>query len=291
MLELPVSKDIKELYKEKNMEFTDSEKATIFWNSLLPFNEILEGLKEISETTDDEVLKVQIQKCFDEEREKEMAFMNRDSIYIHSVKLDEADDFESVFVSVDAAILYGKENCEATFEICKMIPEDRLESRSKEGGILGGNAVFKKDGTIIDCRCYDSYDTEITIMNAVEPDDFREAYIEVLNPFEYGDIVHVMGDTRLAIVVTSQEYWKEYKTRVKHIMPQNYDMNSLTVEFLYPDGEFSHGHPNIFLLEKVTEWEDEKEWELLQAVSALMKGKGWIEEVIDKYRTNKWDKE
>lgn len=75
------------------MEFTDSEKATIFWNSLLPFNEILEGLKEISEMTDDEVLKVHIQKCIDEEREKEMAFMNRDSIYIHSIKLDDADDF------------------------------------------------------------------------------------------------------------------------------------------------------------------------------------------------------
>lgn len=79
-----------------------------------------------------------------------------------------------------------------------------------------------------------------------------------MNPFEYGDIVHMIGDTRPAIVVTNQEYWKKYKTRVKHIMPQNYDMNSLTVEFLYPDGEFLHGHPNIFLLEKVTEWEDEK---------------------------------
>lgn len=34
MMELPISKDIKEYYKEQNMEFTDSQQATIFWNSL-----------------------------------------------------------------------------------------------------------------------------------------------------------------------------------------------------------------------------------------------------------------
>ena len=107
----------------------------------------------------------------------------------------------------------------------------------------------------------------------------------------YCDIVHIMGDSRPAIVVVSQEQWKVTKERQKQSMfPLNYDSNDLTVEFLHPDGEFSHGHPDIFILEKVTQWEDEKEWKLLQAVSNLMKGNGWVEEVLNRYHDNKWDK-
>ena len=40
----------------------------------------------------------------------------------------------------------------------------------------------------------------------------------------------------------------------------------------------------------MTRWKDEKEWKLLQAVSDLMKGKGWVEEVLNRYYDNKWDK-
>lgn len=40
----------------------------------------------------------------------------------------------------------------------------------------------------------------------------------------------------------------------------------------------------------MSEWEDKKEWELLQSISALMKGKGWVGTVLDKYHANKWDK-
>lgn len=47
MMELPISKDIKGYYKVQNKEFTDSEKATIIWNSLLPFNKKLEALEEL----------------------------------------------------------------------------------------------------------------------------------------------------------------------------------------------------------------------------------------------------
>lgn len=156
--------------------------------------------------------------------------------------------------------------------------------------MMGGEAKFKKDGTVIECWCYHSREMEVAVINAIEAVDFEEAYIDVLNPFEYGNIVHIIGDSRPAIVVVSQKEWKrrkEHQKRSKY--PPNYYSNSLTVEFLHPDGEFSHGHPDIWELEKVSEWEDKKEWELLQSISALMKGKGWIEEVICKYHTNKWN--
>lgn len=291
MMELPISKDIKEYYKERNMEFTDSERATLIWNSLLAFNEKLEALQDILDSTADEVLKEQIEKRLEIEREIERTFMIHDSDYVHSVMLDDVKNSDSVFASIDAAILYGKENCEKTFKISKAILEDKLESDTEERIFLRGEAKFKKDGTMIYCACYHSKEIEVTISNAIDSAGFEDAYISVVNPFEYGDIVHIMGDSRPAIVVVSQEQWKGTKERQKQSMfPLNYDSNNLTVEFLYPDGEFSHGHPDIFILEKVTQWEDEKEWKLLQAISSLMKGNGWVEEVFSSYRGNKWDK-
>jgi len=67
----------------------------------------------------------------------------------------------------------------------------------------------------------------------------------------------------------------------------NYYTNTLTVEFLYPDGEFGHGHPDILALEKLEEWDNEKEWNLLKSVSDLMKGNGRISEVLNDYNHNK----
>lgn len=58
MMELPISKDIKEYYKERNMKFTDSERATLIWNSLLPFNEKLQALQDILDSTADEKEKI-----------------------------------------------------------------------------------------------------------------------------------------------------------------------------------------------------------------------------------------
>lgn len=70
-------------------------------------------------------------------------------------------------------------------------------------------------------------------------------------------------------------------------LPLNYYTNAITVEFLYPDGRFSHDHPNIFALEKIEHWDNENEWKLLQSVSDLMKGKGFIESVFKHYERNK----
>ena len=45
MKELPVSDCLKEHYKKHNAVFTDSEQATIFWESSLPVSEKLDALR------------------------------------------------------------------------------------------------------------------------------------------------------------------------------------------------------------------------------------------------------
>lgn len=291
MMELPIAECMKEHYKKNNATFTDSERATLFWQSHLPLSERLAALREILDATEDKELKEQIQKRLDAEAEEEKAFMLRDSDYVHMVFLDDAKNAESVFVSVDAAIAYGKENCDETFKINKEILEDRLDddADAEQGLLLGGEAEFKKDGTLLSCRCWGLKEPDVVFINDIEPEGFEEAYIPVLNPFEYGDIVHIIGDDRPAVVVTSKEQWNESLERIAKsgIMRLNYYTNALTVEFLCSDGEFSHGHPNILHLEKVEHWEDEDEWNLLTAVSELMKGNGWAEPVFAFYQTNK----
>ena len=160
----------------------------------------------------------------------------------------------------------------------------------EEGVFLYGRAVFKMDGTLVSCECCSPRKIEFKVINSIEPVGFEEAYIPVLNSFEYGDIVRIIGDTHPAIVVTSRDYWKATKERQKQSeFPQNYYSNTLMVEYLYSNGVFSHGHPDIFALEKVEYWDNEKEWKLLQSISNLMKGKGRIEEVFVKCQAHKVD--
>lgn len=62
MIKLPISDFMQNYYQEKGTTFTDSERATIFWNTVLPLPkaEILDLLKEIADTTKDNCLKTQI---------------------------------------------------------------------------------------------------------------------------------------------------------------------------------------------------------------------------------------
>ena len=283
MIELPIAECMKEHYKEQGAEFTDSERATIFWNSWLPIEDKLNALREIHDTTKDEILKDQIKERLKTEDEVIKAFMYCDDDYVHLVILDDCNDAERVFVSVEAAIAFGKEECDETFRIRKEIIDDRVSS-SEGNLLLGGCATFKKDGTLFACRCYNDRGINGVFLNCVEPQGFEEAFVPVLNPFEYGDIVRIKGDSRPAIVMTSQERWNETRERIKKSeFPLNYYRNTLTVEFLYSDGEFEHGHPDIFDIEKLDQWDNKNEWDLLRSISRLMKGEGWIEAVFDHY--------
>lgn len=291
MLDLPISDYLKAYYKEKNVTFTDSQKASIYWNSSLLQCEKVAALQELFHHTEDNVLKEQIREKLDIQAKTEEYFMKQDDNYVYLVVLDDAEAANNVFVSLDNALLYGKENCEENFKISKMILEERLASvTSDEGSLPGGMAGFKKDGTLLFCVCYDSREIEFTLVGAEEPTSFENAYIPLLNPFEYGDIVRIQGDSIPAIVVTPSDEWYETLERTKESGCSflTYDSNTITVEFLYPDGEFSHDHLNIPDLEKIEEWEDEKEWNLLKAISDLMKGKGQVGTVFKNYNRNKF---
>ena len=270
MIDLPISENIKGHYIKHNVSFTDAQKATIIWQSRLSLTERLNSLSEILNSTTDEQLKSQIQRRLDHENGILRHFFKEDHHDIHEVYLDHEYHSAQVFRSLTEAINYGKENCKESFQICEETSDQHTNSSHNTS--IGVTVDFLKDGAIISCFYYGSEEDDENCLHMSESNSFEEAYFPVLNPFDRGDIVRIIGDKRPAIVMTSQEDWNKFQEHIKQFTyPPTYDTNSVTVEFLYPDGEFHHGHPNILYLEKLEHWDNEETWQFIQKVSERIK--------------------
>ncbi len=297
MVKLPMSDYMWNYYREKGISFTDSEQATILWNSVfpLPKAEILEGLKEIADKTADRILQTQIYERLDAERETTKLFEKNDGrCFFICESGDNSTETEwqgRYFTTLEAAVAYGREESQGTFKVEKEAFWDKPGDcrTDDEPDIMGGCAWYTKDGELLDCGCY-SLASEVSInFSCGDPSRFEDAYIPLQSPFEIGDIVRIVGDTRPAIVQVSQEQWirdLEWNADGARTIPPAYDNTRLTVEFLDEDGELYHGHPCLLSLEKIGRWEDELEWNLLQAASRLIKGEGSLDEFLYDYHQN-----
>lgn len=296
MIKLPISNFMQNYYQEKGITFTDSERATILWNSFLPLPKakILDSLKEIADTTEDNRLKTQIYERLDAERDVEQRFSRNDGgCFFICTPSDEDPKEEWVsyyFSTLEAAITYGKEESLGIFKIEKKIFEEcRTDDASDKENVVDGSAWYTKDGQMIHSE---SFPYTLGIRGDVGYRDssrFEGAYIPLQNPFEIGDIVRIVGDSQPAIVQESREQWNcllERNIRDPRRFCAAYDSNCLRVEFLRGDGEMFHDHPHIMSLEKIEHWEDELEWELLQSVSRLIKGEGEMDDFLYCYHEN-----
>lgn len=289
MKRLPMSDFMWNYYQSHNVSFTDFQQATIIWNSDLPMSEILDALREIASTTTDEVLKEQIRERLAAEAENERIFLENDGRYLFIFVPDDESKWGSrYFSTLDAAIAYGKEHSKETFQIRKESFADKFDGSAANNDsdkmCVGGQARYTKDGVLLEYAYY----TEGISFSHPHPSRFEDAYIPLQNPFELGDIVKIVGDSRPAIVEVSQEDWKrdlERNTNGSRKIPPNYDNISLTVEFL-DGGEMYHGHPSILRLEKIDQWDDKLEWNVLQEASQLMKGTGSLEDFLYNYHQN-----
>ena len=132
-------------------------------------------------------------------------------------------------------------------------------------------------------------------------------YVSVPHPFRRGDIVvcyaycpaftnsgEHKGKYEIGIMrsFSDDEDWTEWdndvKTRLKSVT--DFSDVSTTVEFLYPDGSFSHEHPNPMELEFARDVEgalpeDTPKTDYLEVASDLMKGDGSIE-LFQMYRND-----
>lgn len=300
MIELPMSDFMQDYYKEKKITFTDSEQATILWNSVvtLPKAEILNALMEIADRTTDGCLKVQIYERLNTERETEKCFRENDGRCFFICAPDESDKEAEwqgrYFTTLETAVAYGREESQGSFKVEKEVFWDKLngggiDDDPDETDITVGCAWYTKDGMLLDCECY-PYTSEISVIfSHGNPSRFEDAYIPLQSPFEIGDIVRIAGDSRPAIVQVNREEWNcglKRNTNGSRTIPPSYDNTRLTVEFLDDSGEMYHGHPYILSLEKIDQWEDELEWKLLQSAARLIKGEGGLDDFLYYYYQN-----
>lgn len=291
MTKLPISDFMWNYYQSQGITFSDSERATIIWNSTLPESEILNALREIAARTSDEVLKSQIHERLDAQAEHERCFTEKGSRYFFVFVPDDEDEWESCyFADLDAAIAFGKGHSKETFKILKEPFSDKFHDcdveRDTDAIYMGGQASYTKDGVLIDCKCY-SEKISISFSHPY-PEYFEDAYIPLQSPFERGDIVRIAGDSRPAIVQVSQADWQrglQRNTDGSRMLPPTFDNTSITVEFL-DNGEMYHGHPCILFLEKLENWYDKLEWNLLQSASGLIRGEGSLDAFLYYYHQN-----
>lgn len=299
MIKLPMSDFMRNYYQQNGITFTDSEQATILWNSVIPLPkaEILDALKEIADQTKDNLLKTQIYERLDAERKVERRFRENDGRYFFICtpsentlegEWDRGKEWDSsYFTTLEAAIAYGKKESDGIFTIEKRIFEDYLtddnqEDNTDEADAVPVNAWYTKDGTQIQCSCWPyEFGVRGKLGEYGDPSRFENAHICLQNPFEIGDIVRDVVRLQPAVVQTSQETWNRCLERDHH-----FEDNNIRVEFLWHDGEMGHDHPHILSLEKIDRWDDEFEWELLQSAGWLIRGEGEIDSFLDCYRKN-----
>lgn len=116
---------------------------------------------------------------------------------------------------------------------------------------------------------------------------FESKFFAFPNPFNRGDLVCVAGDSELGVVHTSQAEWSDFLERVRNGLYVDSSDICITVEFLHERGEIFHGHPNPLTLEKVVDWPDKQEWELMKYAGELLNGNGTLDYFLSLYDKNR----
>lgn len=229
------SETVRKYVMETGWTFTDREKAILLMMSDIPLKEQHARLRALRDNTEDSVLKERLTQYLDSEDKgiRELK-ENADRRYIYVLKLcDSAErDYYTVgyFYDYDAAYKCGLKKYQElklySFEVEKyLIQETPEEDKCRVAEIRFKNG---KDYTF----------------SAYDPDyDYRyfEAYFEVPNPFERGDIVKIdcRGTEEYGIVETSQKEWKEdvkrFSVNEDGVLPN--DITDIIINVAIPDSD------------------------------------------------------
>ena len=122
---------------------------------------------------------------------------------------------------------------------------------------------------------------------------YENDYVTIPYPFRSGDLVYVIGDEKRIGVFCSckddkdfEDFEKKAHKELSDIVDWS-DSGRTRVEFLYPDGSFSHDHPYCFVLEPVEFSKDFKKGDpykiALTIASELIRGTNSSIECLQMY--------
>lgn len=277
------SKDVRNYIIETGWVFTDEQKAVLLVYGCEPLKEQHSHLQKLKNNTTDRDLQKRIAGYLNREDLRFQAFKeNKDKAYIYILKVKEEDiSYSSIlpteyFFDLDMAYECGRET-----DLPFMIEKYLVEAPEITGRYDPTTTFleFDKDGEAV---CFSGKIPDDEIIS----EDFQ-AFFEVPNPFEQGDIVRLAGTEDYGIVATPQEWWKrdlaKYKTAewIQKGIEMDFSDAQIVVEFLNDDGTFSHAHINPICLERYQPKEDRKQYspmdELLISASLLHQGEGSLD--------------
>lgn len=270
------SKDLKEYLKRMQYELSDSEKATLIFNSGLPLTKIMEELKLLSETTKDCTLTLQIRERIEYENFLYNSFCDGDETVIFHLETKEEEGYEhnGLFKTLTAAINFAN-TLNKEYNIYKRRVYTDDTPIKDELGTASYNAM----GELMSCWCKDVQNEKI---DSIEWNNrFEGAYLSMPFPFRKGEIVRRIstGDVGIVMGPKSDEEMEEHHKRVINIYHGDFSDTAITVEFLDDSKEkpvFWHGHIMPSDLEYYEE-KQERRKELLRVASNLIKGCGSLE--------------
>lgn len=238
------SKDYRKFLKESAVSLSDWELAALIYNNPHRFYpEKAAALAKLREATQDESLKVQLEKKLftEEELYKEFQRNSGNACYVLSVQYQKEFGEEGLYLDFAAAHQSGMLE-QAAFRIEKKRFQDK--TKQWKSGDVEGCVEFQKNGEpgrlLWLCRVGEK--------EPLEKDGekrFEDRYPDLPLLFRRGDLVHVVGTERYGIVdgPENDEEEMHYRKKAKH---WDYSDFQVPVNLMY-DGKrflsvFSHDH-------------------------------------------------
>lgn len=262
-------------YLRDKRKFTDWEKATLIWNSLVStWRERLDMLLELSEMTTDAILKCQIKERVKYEDKAYRLFTENQNNKFVYVVYDKERSANGFFAEYEMARQYGIKECVENEENHFCIEKQLLFGNKTKNDVIEP-WVSKRNilkGSIISESGYDGRENafaryhkngEMNYFYSMEMSAEENERVDTMNRqrFEYrffkipfglpaGTVVKRLDCESYAVLAQGEEQWIDYMNQTDR-NPSYYDFSDIqSVVFdIEKDGHWSHDHANPIYLE------------------------------------------
>ncbi len=267
------SQTVKQYIFEKHISFTDREKATIIWNSDLYLSAKLVDLYDIFAVTKDLELKKQMKERAAYDKKARDQFYDAEGGFIYAVNSPEDEMEENIigfFKRAEAACEYGVgagrdftvqkyqlidggseiiKSRSITSPLIEPNPELQIEEHESPGAPVA-EIVFNRFGTMLSYWSAELPLEEEIKVNTLSRERFENAFVNIPNPFEEGDLVKIVGKEKSGVVQTSRAVWKKLTKKAQE-KDAPYDWSDASLLIQFGEDPMDHGHINPIFLERV----------------------------------------
>lgn len=281
------SKDMRKYLDKINFRFSDSEKATIIYNSNTCLQKIHEELIQIAKTTEDAVLRKQIEErvAYDLNSIK-MLKMNQGGFFYSLDVFDAWDneyENEGYYTTFEAAKLTAEKFARKYIITKSKLYDKEMEPENEDINPEAGAVAFDATGEL-DYFWSEAVAQKEWAANRIERKSrFEEHYISFPHPFQRGDIVKNVLTDEVGIIADipalEEDDIKDDNNGLldRLLSCRDYSDASIRIEFLMDDGQFRHEHVLPIYLEYADLDEQDSRKQLMESARDLMLGKGSIE--------------